>query len=198
MITFNDLHINEEKDRLYIDCMVDEEHVDLDVWISSIRLVYYDNMLPNGLIKDSNKVVTIYDDFDGTNQYIDYKGYVPVSDLEPMGDADKPEVVFDKGLFYVIVTCDGEDVPNDYQDIVVIPDWQFIYSIGMPYLSELAYGKDNKCEPNSKFEEFVLIWYALQLAFSTCEFAQVDMLWRKFLRISGNGGSGGGMCSCNR
>jgi len=198
MITFNDLHINEEKDRLYIDCMVDDEHVDLDVWISSIRLVYYDNMLPNGLIKDSNKVVTIYDDFDGTNQYIDYKGYVPVSDLEPMGDVDTPEVVFDKGLFYVIVTCDGEDVPDGYQDIVVIPDWQFIYSIGMPYLSELAYGKDNKCEPNSRFEEFVLIWYGLQLAFSTCEFAQVDMLWRKFLRISGNGGSGGGRCSCNR
>lgn len=199
MITFNDLRISDDKDELYIDCAVDTELEDKDVWINTIQLVYYNNILSDGLIKDEDKVVTVYQDSEGEQESRYFAGTVHLADLAPMSDEGEPEVVFDKGLFYVIVTCDGVDAPVNYQDFVVVPDWQFIYSVGMPYVAYLAANGVNRCEFPAHFEEFVVIWYALQLAFATCEFSQVEILWNKFLRFANTGeGVYGGGCPCNQ
>ena len=198
MITFNDLRINDEKDELYIDCTVDEQYADKDVWINTIQLVYYNNILSDGLIKDDEKVVTVYQDSEGTEMRTFYAGSVDLDDLSVMSGEGEEPIVFDKGLFYVIVTCDGSDVPENYQDSVVVPDWEFIYSTGMPYLSQIAINGVGKCEFPAQFEEFVVIWYALQLAFATCDFSQVEILWNRFLRFAGTGeGFYNNGCPCN-
>lgn len=190
MIKFNDLRISDDKDELYIDCVVEDEYESKDVWIRKIELIYYDNLTSEGTIVDENRVYNIYE----------YK--------EPGSDEEEPEKItfyagsvkglnFDKGLFYVIVTCDGNDVPANYQDFVVVPDWQFIYSVGMPYVVNLAAYGLNKCEFPARFEEFAIIWYALQFAFAVCDFAQVEQLWKRFLRFANNGNSVSGGCPCN-
>lgn len=201
MITFNDLRINEDKDRLYIDCMVDSEYESKDVWIDSIQLVYYNNILSDGLIKDRGKVVTVYpgdgeDSFEEQRKF--FAGSVTLDDLSVMSSENEPDVVFDKGLFYVIVTCDGTEVPEDYQDFVVVPDWEFIYSVGMPFVAQLAVSGVNKCDFPAQFEEFTVIWYALQLAFATCEFSQVELLWNRFLRFASTGEGVFSACPCNQ
>lgn len=199
MITFNDLRISDDKDELYIDCAVDANLEDKDIWINTIQLVYYNNILSDGLIKDDDKVVTVYEYEEGAQHKRFYAGNVTSDQLSVMSDDDEPDVEFDKGLFYVIVTCDGTEAPaENYQDFVVVPDWQFIYSVGMPYVAYMAANGINKCDFPAHFEEFVVIWYALQLAFSTCEFSQVELLWNKFLRLAGTGESAYCSCPCNQ
>ena len=196
MVTFYNLTINDEKNKMSIECAINSEYAGQDVWIRSIELVYYDNLMPNGFIKDDTKVVSVYLDADGTLARTSYSGEVTAIQLEPC--LPNPSVLtFDKGLFYVIVTCDGNDIPDDYQDYVVVPDWQFIYSIGMPFVAHLsAFGID-KCNAPLGFEEFIILWYSLRLAFDTFDFAQIELLWNKFLRFSGSTGSYPGGCPCN-
>lgn len=198
MITFNDIRINDDKDEMYIDCVVDSDYQEDDVWISSIQLVYYNNMLADGLVQDEDQVVTVYDDSDGEDKLNYFAGKVYSSALSVIEVDNASLDTFDKGLFYIIVTCDGDDVPEDvYQDYVVAPDWEFIYSIGMPFVANIATYGISKCEFPRAFEEFVIIWYALQLAFATCEFSQITVLWNKFLRLAGNSSLLTGGCPCN-
>lgn len=189
MIKFNDLRISDDKDELYIDCQIDEGHESEDIWISKIELIYYDNLTSEGTIIDEDRVYTVYDyDDTGSDEEEPEKKTFYADSVKGLD--------FDKGLFYVIVTCDGDDAPVNYQDFVVVPDWQFIYSVGMPYVVNLAAYGINKCEFPAHFEEFVIIWYALQFAFSVCDFAQVEQLWKRFLRYANIGSAPEG-CPCN-
>lgn len=192
MITFNDLRINDDKDGFYIDCAIEEGHEEQDIWIRKIELINYDNLTSEGTIIDEDRVVTVYEYEESED---------PEEETEKItffAKTVKNGINYDKGLFYIIVTCDGADAPENYQDFVVMPDWQFIYSVGMPYVVQLAAYGINKCEFPAQFEEFAVIWYALQFAFSVCDFSQVELLWKRFLRFASSGASAAGGCPCNQ
>lgn len=179
---------------MYIDCCIDSNLSDEDIWISTIQLVNYDNLLTDGIIYDSSKVLTCYDDQEGKKKQTTVAIEVPAKSLSALSDTT--EILFDRGLFYVLVSCGGEDADESEIAYAVVPDWQFIYSIGMPFVSKIAHSTGKECTIPKKFEEFVIVLNALKLAFEGNNFTSIATLWKKFLRFAGSGNKSD-ECGCN-
>lgn len=107
---------------------------------------------------------------------------------------------FDRGLFYVIVNVTGSSAAlaalarmecgeDKLENIGIVVDWQRVYELGMVFAAQLAMQCPGACAIPDKFEEYALLWNALRLAIGTCDVAQVNRLWDKFMGFS-HGGAG--------
>lgn len=207
MVIFNDLRITEDKDCLIVDCYIEDIDGYEGMYIDSVKIEYYKNFTDEGCVSDH--ALTLYED-DGAEK-TSVRCLLNKSTIEAQAETFGTDT-FDGGLFLVTVECDGTpsnaSVLAQYTcgsdstvDIGVVVDWQSVYRQGMGYAAKLAYGCDNPCEVPSGFEQFILYWYALQLAISTCDWLQVKKLWDKFLRAFHGGGQAVSVssgCGCGR
>lgn len=126
-----------------------------------------------------------------------FKGSVNVNRLSVK---DFGTDTFDRGLFYVIVNVTGSSAAlaalarmecgeDRLENIGIVVDWQRVYELGMVFAAQLAMQCPGACAIPDKFEEYALLWNALRLAIGTCDVAQVNRLWDKFMGFS-HGGAG--------
>lgn len=190
MVIFNELRISDDKQSLTIDCAVEGLDIYSDMYIKNIYLEYYKNASTYGV--PSTKAIKVYDDEDS----LESKAVrICVDAAELALHSDFGTATFDKGLFYVIVNCDG-DLPADVSllscgmdntvDVGVALDWKRIYQVGMQYISSLNAKCFDACGDLTGYKSFVLIWYALRFAISSCDYVQVERTWENFLKIYSN------------
>ena len=188
MVIFNDLRITEEKDCIVVDCQIEDVDGYDGMYIDSVDVEYYKNATDD--MSPSDKAINIYTAPEGDTgrRWVRCTLNASQLDIKTFGTD-----TFDNGLFFVIVRCDGTpenpDVLESYScgadntvDIGAVLDWQSIYTLGMKHAAKLAYGCTDICDVPSGFESFILYWYALQLAISTCDWLAVKKLWDKFMR----------------
>ena len=207
MVIFNELRITEDKECLIVDCSIEDIDGYDGMYIDSVTVEYYKNVTEDGSASDH--AITMYEKTDGAVGITSYRGTLKASSL------DKETFGTDTlagGLFFITVSCDGTpenpEILASYScgadntiDVGVAIDWHSVYSLGIGYAAKLAYNCEDPCDIPDGFENFILYWYALQLAISTCDWFQVRKLWDKFMRaLAGNGTvvSSGGGCGCNR
>lgn len=206
MVIFNDLRITEDKECLIVDCYIEDIDGYDGMYIDSIDIDYYKNVTED--CQPSEHAINLYTHEDGET----FRALRKTLKRSDIVGKDFGTETFDGGLFFVVVRCDGNptnlEVLAQYSctmdntvDIGVIIDWQRIYEQGMGYAAKLAYGCDNPCDSPVGFEQFIIYWYALQLAISTCDWPQVRKLWPKFLRAFGGGNASSTSssgCGCKR
>lgn len=208
MVIFNELRITDDRQEIRIECYVDELSIYSSMYISSIRLYYYDNVDHSGFPIDREKVIAVFDNETSDVTIRSVRRCVKTSDIESTLGVS----TLDGGLFYVLVECDGT-LPaasaafpcgsDSTIDIGIIPDWQKMYEIGMAHVNAMTSGCVDPCVAPSGFEHFIMLWFALKLAMATMDFDQINEMWKKFLRVSGTHISAGtvarsGGCNCGK
>lgn len=204
MVTFNELRISDDRNCLIIDCEVERVDIYKNMYIKSVYLEYYKNA--NAASMPSSKAVCIYDNnTDATS----VKALRISYSVSALARSEFGITNFDNGLFYVIVNCDGTldksiaNYPCGYDettDIGAILDWRAFYTRGMQYVTSLFNGC-NPCPELTGFEHFAVLWNALKMALSTCDWNLVSDLWDKFLMSPSNffgvsSGTGSSGCGC--
>ncbi len=204
MVQFNELGISDDKETLHVRCTVDSLDIYSGMYIKSIYVESYDNSTSTGV--PSEKAICI---FENTNSVTTVKSVMVCL------HASNPEVKsklgmdsFNGGLFYVIVECDGtlgaeaSSYPCGYDsttDVGVVLDWLNIYTIGMQYIAELASDCSDKCSDMSGFDNFVVLWNAMKLAISACDYTLVKTLYDKMMRYTNAGGNSiAAGCGCGK
>jgi hypothetical protein len=184
MITFNELRIAEDGSCLIVDCEIENVDIYKDMYIKSVYLEYYKNANPS--LIPSDKAYKMYENTSNNSSVQAVRLSLPVtsSALGTMGIGS-----FDNGLFYVIVDCDG-DLPaktalmpcgyDEQRKIGAILDWRAFYEKGMSYVTSL-FGACNPCPDYTDFEHFAVLWEALKMALSVCDWNLVAELWDRFL-----------------
>lgn len=213
MVIFNELRITEDRQCLIVDCEVENVDIYRNMYIKSVYLEYYKNASAASM--PGEKAYKMYEN--EKNGEPDPKVRAVRLSLSAVSlyqtGFNIPD--FEDGLFYVIVICDGElahnivNYPCGYDDVVTIGavlDWRTFYEMGMQYVASIygICGNENFCENPDGFEDFVLLWNALKLALSTCNWPLVSQLWDRFLNApysktalpSAAAGSRG--CGCGR
>jgi len=184
MVTFNELRISDDYSCLLIDCEIERVDIYKNMYIKSVYLEYYKNA--NAASMPSSKAVCIYENTNDDNKVRAVRLSVAESAL---GRMNMGTSTFRNGLFYVIVNCDGtlpHSIPNypcgydDQVKIGAILDWKAFYNTGMSYVNSLFNGC-NPCPDLTGFEHFAVLWEALKMALSTCDWNLVSDLWDKFL-----------------
>ena len=184
MVTFNELRISDDYGCLIVDCEVERVDIYQDMYVKSVYLEYYKNA--NAASMPSSKAVCIYENTNNDKKVKAVRLKVMQSSL---GRMNFGTTSFKGGLFYVIVNCDG-DMPasivnypcgyDEQTDIGAVLDWKSFYNIGMSYVNSLFNGC-NPCPDLTGFEHFAVLWNALKMAISTCDWNLVSDLWDKFL-----------------
>ncbi len=189
MITFNDIRITTDDPRLLSIDIIDETDS-----IEDVTIVFYSDMGDDGTY-DSDKVY--YHEVDAETEDVHhYSAELSVSDIK---DACEMELdSFEKSLFYVIIRTIDAETEDVHAYTAVIPDWLAVYNLGMPFVAQIAAFGFDRCEHSAGFEEYIVLWNALQMAFSSGDYAQIDMLWKRFLRLSGSGAAYAGGCPCSK
>lgn len=189
MVTFNELRISEDRKCLIVDCEIENIDVYANMYIQSIYLEYYQNATAAGM--PSEKAYLMYEN---TSEDATVKGKRLRLSSEALPLTGFNISSFDDGLFYVIVNCGGDlpasvtYLPCGYDEttrIGVIIDWKSFYNKGMQFVAGLYGGGCSSgqfCESPESFEDFLILWNALKLAISTCNWDLVNELWRRFLR----------------
>lgn len=188
MVTFNELRIADDRECLIIDVEVERVDIFKNMYIDSIYLEYYKNATPTGV--PGEKAVLIWENTNSDKSStkavrLYYPKRFKQNDMTKMG-----VTTFDNGLFYVIVNLGGDP---DYSKIAYMPcgteiprrigailDWKAFYTRGMQYVNSLFNGC-NPCPDLTGFEHFAVLWNALKMALSTCDWNLVSDLWDKFL-----------------
>lgn len=189
MVTFNELRIADDRKCLIIDFEVERVDVFKDMYVEAVYLEYYKNANPVGV--PGEKAVTVWENTRDDNTIKAKRIYYRLN----QSDATKMGVTtFDNGLFYVIVKCAGtpgyqiSNMPcgsdNPYR-VGAILDWKAFYDRGMQYVNSLFNGC-NPCPDLTGFEHFAVLWNALKMAISTCDWNLVSDLWDKFLLAPSN------------
>lgn len=189
MVTFNELRIADDRKCLVIDFEVENVDVFKDMYVEAVYLEYYKNANPTGV--PGEKAVTVWENTRDDNSIRAKRIYYRLNTTD---SAKMGVTTFDNGLFYVIVKCAGEpgyqitNMPcgsdNPYQ-IGAILDWKAFYTRGMQYVNSL-FGGCNPCPDLTGFEHFAVLWNALKMAISTCDWNLVSDLWDKFLLAPNN------------
>ena len=196
MVTFNELRISDERDCLIIDVEVEQVDVFKNMYLDSIYLEYYKNATPTGM--PSEKAVVVWQ-----NEKNDKTTTKAVRQYYRMDDTASSKMgvtSFDNGLFYGIVNLGGDPggqvgyMPcgtDEPRRLGAILDWKAFYDRGMQYVNSLFNGC-TPCPDLTGFEHFAVLWNALKMALSTCDWPMVSDLWDKFLLapadVSINGG----------
>lgn len=177
MVRFDELHISEDKKSLVIECHVEDYSIYSQMYIKSIYLEYYKNRVTGNT--PSDKAILVYEN---TEDYTDVKGvrkHITQDMITQMGIES-----FDKGMFYVYVTCDGTLPPeaatfgcwaDNAFDIGVVVDWQMLYQMGMQYVS--SFTCKNPCGLSEEFGQFIIAWHAIKLSIDSCDWLQLEKLW---------------------
>ena len=188
MITYNDIRITNDYPRLISIDIVDETDT-----IEDVTVVFYSDMGDDGTY-DSEKAYRheINPETEDAHHY-----HVELS-VEGINEECDMEIgSFDKALFYVIINTEDATSEELHTYTAVIPDWLAVYNAGMPFVAQIASLGFDKCDHASGFEEFIILWNALKLAFSSGDYAQISMLWNKFLRFTGTGPAAVTGCPCS-
>jgi len=193
MVTFNELRISDKKDCLIIDVEVEKVDVFENMYIDSIYLEYYKNVNPaSGM--PGEKAVLVWENTSRNKintkaVRLNYSINAKPGDSQTLGVS-----TFNNGLFYVIVNVGGDpsgqvgymacgtDIPKR---IGAVLDWEAFYNRGMQYVNSLFNGCD-PCPDLTGFEHFAVLWNALKMALSTCDWNLVSNLWDKFLLAPSN------------
>lgn len=208
MVIFNELRISEDKQCITVDVEIEDVDGYDGMYIDGIYLEYYKNASDSGDLTPG-KYFTMYEHAEGDDD-THVRKRVTIDDIEEqmsLYDFGTPE--FDKGLFFVHVHCDGTPVngsilegygcgADNTWDTGIILDWKAVYEYGMGYAAKLAKSCGNPCDEPTGFKQFILLWYALQLAISTCDYSRVRGLWDRILKtFSGfSGASLSSGCGC--
>lgn len=187
MVTFNELRISDERDCLIIDIEVERVDVFKNMYIDSVYLEYYKNASVMGV--PGEKAVLVYSNQGNDTSVKAKRLYYRLDSY----DATKMGITsFDNGLFYVIVNLGGTPgsqaayMPcgtDEPRRVGAILDWKAFYERGMQYVNSLFNGC-NACPDLTGFEHFAVLWNALKMAISTCDWRLVSDLWDKFLLAS--------------
>lgn len=204
MVLFNELRIADDKQSLLVECYIEGLGIYSGMYIKEIYVDYYKNALTSGV--PSDKAIQIYDNTNTDTSVNAVRACLLASnsDVETnFGITD-----FDSGMFYVYVYCDGtlpasvSTLPcgfDDASDIGVIVDWKKMYEIGMQFVSTLSGVCYDPCKNPLGFDNFVLVWNALRLAISTCDYSLAEKIWEKFIRYyNPSTMAGGAGCGCNK
>ena len=191
MVIFNDLRISEDKDKLIIDCEVEGVDGYENIYIDGVYVAYYKKVSAFDDFPTGDYLATVYEKGDK-----DAQTHVRVClDSENITKKTFGTDTFNGGMFFVYVKCNYEgtlnwDVMQNYGcgadrfwDIGIILDWKSVYEQGMGYAAKLALGCGSVCNEPTGFKQFILHWYALQLAISTCDYRQASKLWDRFIRM---------------
>lgn len=199
MINFDALTFSDDLQELYIDCYVDDTQDPDEDWnITRIYLEYYKNR--NATFAPSDKALKV---FEGSSRHVQLTGENPVKasqlsvELNGVGQ-------FEGGLFYVLVETtkitpaeDPEEEPyvEHKYDVGVVLDWWTVYTLGMQQVAKMTKRCNAvSCDIPDYFEQFVLVWHALELSLDAQDADQIDRLWSRFLSF--DTGSVGAPCNC--
>ena len=189
MVIFNELRITDDKTALIVDCMVEGLDIYENMYIESIYLDYYKNCGTIGV--PSENAICLFDNKgESADQTVKAKRIRKLASELPESFGTTK---YDDGLFYVIVTCNG-NLPaeaalfacrtDDVVDVGIVLDWYNLYKKGMSYVSYLASGCNDPCADTSSFQQFVFIWHALNAAIASKDYHQLCKIWEKFIRAS--------------
>ena len=189
MVIFNELRINDDRSALIIDCSVQDLTVYDNMYISEILLYHYKNASSVGEPVNLSKVITVYEN---TNDDTTIQGVRRCVSLTDISSGTMGVTTFDKGIFFVKVTCDGtigSEVAqfacgtDDTTDIGVIVDWKTMYDYGMSFVAGMNVCGNN-CTPNSAYGQFIMNWFSIKLALSACDFDKLATMWERFLKLT--------------
>ena len=206
MVIFNELRIAENRSCLTVDCYIEELTTYANMYIESIYIDYYKNTTPASM--PGAKAYCLYENTEGDTSVraVRRSLHEYTLPLTQFG-IDK----FDDGIFYVIVKCNGTlpaseiaDLPcgaDNTTTVGVIIDWKTVYEKGMQYVSSIYGPCASGCADLTGFEHFALLWNALRLAISVCDWQMVENLWNKILlspsvASSGSSSSSSSPCGC--
>jgi len=205
MVRFNELRITEDRSCLIVDCEIEQIGLYSDVYIKTIYLDYYEYVDGSGF--PTTKSFVLYDNEDDDTRV---KGQRIAMVDTALSRTEFGINSFKDGLFYVTVECAGtlpasvSSLPcgaDSMLDTQVVIDWKGFYERGMQYISSMVSGCADKCSMPVGFEEFILLWNALETAIAVCDWPLVAKLWKRILRYSFAGGSTAGIsggCGCGR
>lgn len=180
MIEFNELAFSDDMQSLTIDCSVNLEEQP-HAYIKRVYLEYYKNR--NTTNAPSDKAYLVFNGDSLVPPVTEVREHVDVDDLSMEKNGVK---TFRKGLFYVLVHwCDGEEDAEEYYDVAAILDWQYVYDLGMHYISKFALGCGRRdCDVPEDFEQIVLVVHALELALEAKDLDMLDLLWGRAILFS--------------
>ena len=194
MVIFSDLRINDNKDKIFVDCYIEDLDAYEQMYIKDIYIYYYKNASTvDGTPLDYAKAFKLYD------ATVSGTGARAVSTTFTLAEMESVQNFgtsnFNGGLFYVMVTCDGTlgdtsgyaEGADATVDIGIILDWAMLYQKGMSYVS--MFGQGNVCNFPQGYDLFLLLWFGLKLALETYDYARIAQLWEKFLRTMAFGGT---------
>ncbi len=189
MVSFNELRIRRNRDRLIIDCSIDDITIYSGMYIKKVELYDYKNASSAGDPVDSQKVYTVYSNADDDASVQAIRKCV---DIAAVSDAGIGISTFRNGIFFVRVTCDGT-LPAEVSqyacgtdDVVataVVPDWEALYFRGMDYIAGLS-GCGKICDPSLEMQQFIITWFSIKLALEARDFDQLALMWERFLKFS--------------
>ena len=191
MVVFNELRLSDDKKKLIIDCGIEGLNVYDGLYINTIYLEYYKNIQDS--LTPSDKAILVYDhDEDGRDEQL-----LRICVSEDSLTSDFGTKKFEAGLFYVIVQCDGPSSAlanlgtlscgfDNTTDIGVVLDWKLLFDFGMQYIFKLGTSCEFDCSDTTGFDSFSILWNAIKLAVSTCDYDVLETLWDKFIRIAIN------------
>lgn len=201
MVIFNDLRLSDDKKTLVVDCSIEEITIYSDMYIKSVYLDYYKNVTTPGV--PSDKALLIYENTEDDETVKNLRKCISEASLVPAFGT----TTFEGGMFYVIITCEG-DLPaststfycgaDDATDVGLVLDWKMVHETGMQFVAAMNTGCVSVCEDNKDFMSFVLLWNALKLALASCDYTQLATLWDKFKRVYSADSLGAvSGCGCN-
>lgn len=188
MVIFNDLRLSEDKDCLIVDCEIEDVDGYEGIYIDQINVYYY-KFVGDRVEQSENGYVLYEKGQDEGKTHI--RRSMSSSDIPGTWGINN----FNLGMFIVEVKCSFDSLPNidvlegygcgadNMTDYGIILDWKAVYEKGISYAMKLAGNCKKPCEDDSSFKQFILLWYALQLAISVCEYRQAGKLWNKFIRM---------------
>lgn len=198
MVKFDELRISDCGNYLTIECHIENYDVYSEMYINTVYLEYYKNRGSVGVPSEHSLLV-----FENNNETpSDVRAVrvrVALSDLP----SDFGTNVFEGGLFYVYVNCDG-NLPaevstmhcsfDNTQAVGIIVDWKALYKQIMPYVAKLSQSC-NPCDSPSGFEHMILLWNAFKFAVDTCDWVQIDRIWGELMGTATTGHVSSG-CGC--
>lgn len=197
MVIFNELRISDDKQKLIVDCQMQDLSFYDEMGIQSIYIDWYKNFNLSGVRSDN--AICIFENKKSSPVRAVRKCLNVRNLTEKFGTT-----TFANGLFYVIVTCDG-DIKSDVSimpcgydntvDVGIVPDWELLYSVGMRYVLKMS-SDCNPCADTSAYENFIILWNSFRLAVETCDFGMIKTLWDKIVRTEAKRDFAGVVSGC--
>lgn len=191
MVIFNDLRISDDKQSLIVDCFIENLNVYSGMYIKEIAVDYYKNVETSGTA--SEDAITIYENRTDDTSVKAVRACLTVDEIKKHETFGAAKLA--GGLFYVFVTCEAESsaavaalgtLPCGYDqtsDIGIVPDWELLYRIGLKNINDMAFACFDKCNDSTNFIQFLLLWSSLKLAMNSCEYAIVEDVWDRILKL---------------